>query len=64
MKAEDKLKSFCAVDVDGYKKFWPNGLTGSMEAHWLRMLADYLDQENAAWDAQVARDVGGNDAKG
>lgn len=45
-------------DIDGYTIYWPRGLGGAFNAANLRELADELDRINAAWDAQVRKDLG------
>ena len=42
---------------DGYYTWWPRGLGGAMNAANLRELADELDRMNAAWDAEVRKDL-------
>lgn len=44
---------------DGYVVWWPRGLGGAFNAASLRELADELDKRNAAWDAQVRKDLEG-----
>lgn len=39
-------------DVDNYMYWWPT-ILGAIDAASLRAIADYLDAENAAWDAEV-----------
>lgn len=43
---------------DGYLYYWPGQIRGAISAQILRLLADELDRNNAAWDAQVKKDVG------
>lgn len=42
---------------DGYYTWWPRSLGGAVNAANLRELADELDRINAAWDAQVRKDL-------
>ena len=42
---------------DGDYVWWPRGLGGYLNAANLRELADELDRINAAWDAQVRKDL-------
>ena len=49
---------------DGYKQFFPDCGSGGYWATWmLREIADIVDAENAAWDAQVLADVGSYEDK-
>jgi hypothetical protein len=45
------------TEVNGYVVWWPRGLGGFLNAASLRELADELDRRNAAWDAQVRKDL-------
>lgn len=47
---------------DGYYQFFPDlKLSGGYWPTWmLRGIADAVDAKNAEWDAQVAKDIGGN----
>lgn len=40
---------------DGYLYFYPKESRGALSSHHLRIVADYLDEMNAEWDAQVSR---------
>lgn len=55
--AEERGELF--ADVDGFVYYWPK-TGGSLSAHHLRQLADELDRRNAEWEAQIARDLGGD----
>lgn len=58
----DKVRSRCTSDIetmeDGYKGWWPLHGSGYLNATDLRIIADYLDELNKAWDEQVNHDVG------
>ena len=54
------IKDHCITEVDGYKVYWPTSI-GSYTAANLRMIADYLDQQNADWDAQITEYFDGVD---
>ena len=57
IKKAQAAGDFIAAE-DGYAVWWPRGLGGAMNAASLRELADELDRINAAWDAQVRKDLG------
>ncbi len=59
IKMADERGEF-VTDVDGFVYYWPNGCNGHFNSHILRELADELDRRNAAWEAQIARDLGGD----
>lgn len=44
-------------EVDGYFVFAPNDRGGFFDAQSLRAIADYLDQLNKDWDAQIQEDM-------
>lgn len=43
---------------DGYLYWWPSEGRRAFSASTLRLIADFLDDWNNDWDAQVQRDVG------
>lgn len=45
------------VEVDGYYYYWPTTRGGFVDAHFLRQIADKLDELNKDWDAQVQADL-------
>lgn len=56
--AQDR-KEF-VTDVDGFVYWWPTAspeAQGHLSAHQLRWIASELDRRNAAWQAQVDRDL-------
>ena len=38
---------------DGFKYYWPVSNRGAFSSHDLRTIADYLDELNKDWQAQV-----------
>lgn len=40
-------------EVDGYYVFWPKNQGGFWESHHMRLIADFLDELNKAWDDEV-----------
>lgn len=47
------------VEADGYWVYGPRKPhQGFIEAHTLRAIADILDEKNAAWHAQVMKELG------
>lgn len=45
-------------EVDGFMVYQPIG-GGFLESWSLRAIADYLDEENKAWEEQIAEDLNG-----
>lgn len=45
-------------EVDGYYVFVPE-MNGAWSSHYLREIADFLDNLNAEWDAEVQEYFGG-----
>lgn len=42
-------------NTDGYYVYWPSSKGGCLNTRVLRALADYLEEKNATWDAEVIR---------
>ena len=47
------IKEDCCMLEDGYLRYWPQQIRGYLSADDLRIIADYLDESNKAWDDQV-----------
>lgn len=45
------------VEVDGYWVYGPRQICGFVDAEGLRVIADILDEKNAAWHAQMQKDL-------
>jgi uncharacterized small protein (DUF1192 family) len=46
-----------APSEDGRIVYWQRGGHGYLEANVLRIIADYLDEKNAPWQAQIDKDL-------
>lgn len=46
-------------EVDGYFVWLPKSMAGSYAAHFLRAIADKLDEMNKEWDEQARRELCG-----
>ena len=42
---------------DGYHYWFPENVQGCLSANTLRQIADFLDNQNEAWDHKVQRDL-------
>jgi hypothetical protein len=45
----------CYVEVDGYWVWVPPDRQGCWESPSLRLVADFLDESNAEWDAKIQK---------
>ena len=58
-RLRDALDREITTIESGHKVWWPHlDKTGWFNSDTLRSIADYLDELNADWDAQIAKDVG------
>jgi S-formylglutathione hydrolase FrmB len=51
-----RLGAFVIQD-DGYFGFYPDDLKGYWSSHALRLIADKLDELNAAWDEYINKNL-------
>lgn len=60
MKAKilERTEDFVALEC-GYVYFWPKRPVGAISAVELRLIADILDEKNAAWDKSVQDSLSG-----
>lgn len=62
-RIREAVKEDIVTNDDGYRVYWPGLNGGYFEAPCLRIIADYLDELNAAWHAQVMSDPAINPPK-